>query len=123
MDFAAFTRRARAELGDDFRLFRAPGRVNLIGEHTDYNDGFVLPAAIDREVLMAAPPRADREVRLHSLDYDGESRFSLDAIGHDHKEKWSNYLRRGLHRAAGCPAMRCVGRRSSSAVTCRSAAG
>jgi galactokinase len=52
------------------RLFRAPGRVNLIGEHTDYNDGFVLPMAIDRSVWMAVAPadRRDRTIRLGSLD-------------------------------------------------------
>ena len=79
--------------------------MNLIGEHTDYNDGFVLPAAIDREVLMAAKLSGTREVRLHSLDYDGESRFSLDAIHHDHKEKWSNYPRGvcAVLQAAGYP--------------------
>src|SRR5688500_13009264 len=48
---------------------RAPGRVNLIGEHTDYNDGFVLPLAIDRGIWMAAQPRSDRRVLLHALDF------------------------------------------------------
>ena len=47
---------------------RAPGRINLIGEHTDYNDGFVFPAAIDRDVLLVATPRGDRRLRLHSLN-------------------------------------------------------
>src|SRR3989304_10332508 len=49
-------------------VVRAPGRVNLIGEHTDYNDGFVLPMAIDRAVWFAFRPRADKTVRLYSLD-------------------------------------------------------
>jgi len=49
---------------------RAPGRVNLIGEHTDYNDGFVLPMAIDRAIWIALSPRADRQVLAHSLDFD-----------------------------------------------------
>jgi galactokinase len=80
-------------LGEDFRLFRAPGRVNLIGEHTDYNQGFVLPAAIQREVLMAAQPSGSREVILHSLDFDGTSTFDLDEIGYDAGQKWSTYLR------------------------------
>ena len=50
-------------------VVRAPGRVNLIGEHTDYNDGFVLPMAIDREVWIALRPREDGRVVVHSLDY------------------------------------------------------
>ena len=52
--------------------FRAPGRVNLIGEHTDYNDGFVLPLAIDRECVVRAKPTADGVVRLRSLDVDAQ---------------------------------------------------
>ncbi|HEY3418061.1 MAG TPA: galactokinase [Armatimonadota bacterium] len=93
MDADAFRRRVADELGDEARLFRAPGRVNLIGEHTDYNDGFVLPAAIDREVLLAATPSGSREVTLHSLDFDGTSTFNLDEIGYDAEQPWSNYLR------------------------------
>lgn len=86
-----------------FRLFgtlpnhilRAPGRVNLIGEHTDYNDGFVLPIAIDRAVFIAARQRADRIVRMVALDFRGErSEFSLDAvIKRDDAHAWSNYVR------------------------------
>lgn len=71
----------------------APGRVNLIGEHTDYNDGFVLPAAIDRHVLMAVSPREDRTVRLVAGDFDAMTEFSLDAITHDQVQRWSNYQR------------------------------
>jgi galactokinase len=72
---------------------RAPGRVNLIGEHTDYNDGFVLPAAIDRSIDFAGRKRADRVVRVHSLDFDGSVEFSLDDIRKDSKKTWSNYIR------------------------------
>ena len=72
---------------------RAPGRVNLIGEHTDYNDGFVLPMAIDRDVTLVGAARDDRMVRAHSLDFDQTIEFSLDFIRHDPTATWSNYLR------------------------------
>jgi galactokinase len=74
-------------------MVRAPGRVNLIGEHTDYNDGYVLPVAIDRSILMAAAPRPDRQVILHALDFDQRTGFSLDDIRHDTQYPWSNYQR------------------------------
>src|SRR5687768_9585316 len=59
---------------------RAPGRVNLIGEHTDYNDGFVLPMAIDRAVWIALRPRADRRVSLRSLDFGETADIDLDLL-------------------------------------------
>jgi galactokinase len=74
-------------------VLRAPGRVNLIGEHTDYNDGFVLPAAIDRSIGFAGRKRTDRLVRLHSLDFNGSVEFSLDDIRKDATNSWSNYIR------------------------------
>lgn len=69
-----------------------PGRVNLIGEHTDYNDGFVLPVALKRDVRLLFRPRTDRYVRLYSLEYDGWSEFNLDALAHDDNVLWSNYV-------------------------------
>jgi galactokinase len=72
---------------------RAPGRVNLIGEHTDYNDGFVLPAAIDRYIAFAGRPRPDRKVRAHSIDFQDSVEFPLDDIQKDAAHPWSNYLR------------------------------
>ncbi len=61
-------------------VVRAPGRVNLIGEHTDYNDGFVLPMAIDRAVVIALRPRADDLIRLHALDFDALIEFHISSM-------------------------------------------
>ena len=84
----------RKQFGGELELWaRAPGRVNLIGEHTDYNDGFVLPMAIDRDIRIAFRPRPDRTVRLGSLDFAQASELSLDAIAPDPSASWSNYVR------------------------------
>ncbi|MFZ5744106.1 MAG: galactokinase [Pseudomonadota bacterium] len=74
---------------------RAPGRVNLIGEHTDYNDGFVLPCAISRQTLVAARRRDDRQVRIVAGDLGGATTaFSLaEPITPDGTAPWSNYVR------------------------------
>ena len=74
---------------------RAPGRVNLIGEHTDYNDGFVLPCAIDYETLVAASPRQDGRVRVVSADYanlQDEFELGVRIPLHTHAP-WANYVR------------------------------
>lgn len=75
------------------RLYRAPGRVNLIGEHTDYNDGFVLPMAIDRAVWLAAARRADRRVRAIAATLDREDAFDLDGLRPDPEKHWAGYVR------------------------------
>ena len=70
-------------------------RVNLIGEHTDYNDGFVLPCAIDYQTVISCAKRDDRHVRVIAADYGNEiDEFSLDApiVTHD-SQQWSNYVR------------------------------
>ncbi|GIV83392.1 MAG: galactokinase [Candidatus Roseilinea sp.] len=72
---------------------RAPGRVNLIGEHTDYNDGFVLPMAIDRDVTIVGASRDDRVVRLRSINFGDETSFVLDRIEKAPDGAWSNYAR------------------------------
>lgn len=71
----------------------APGRVNLIGEHTDYNEGFVLPVAINRYIIMAIAPRRDWSVHLHASNFGAQTEFSLDAIDRDEEQPWSNYQR------------------------------
>jgi galactokinase len=88
------------QLRDDFRrlygteprLFSAPGRVNLIGEHTDYNDGFVLPMAIDFKTVVAAAARDDRLVRVYSLNVDESGEFDLDAPGEGMRGIWLDYV-------------------------------
>jgi galactokinase len=72
---------------------RAPGRVNLIGEHTDYNDGFVLPTDIDRSIRICAAARNDRVVRAHSADFGQTTSFEIDGIVRDERATWSNYIR------------------------------
>ena len=55
--------------GEDCKVFRAPGRVNIIGEHTDYNQGFVLPAAIDFSCWIAVSPRSDKKISIYSENF------------------------------------------------------
>jgi len=62
-------------------MARAPGRVNLIGEHTDYNEGFVLPVAVDREVRVLGQRRPDDRVVIYSANFDRRASFDLDALG------------------------------------------
>lgn len=77
------------------KIARAPGRVNLIGEHTDYNDGFVMPIAIDRDVVIAARRREDDKICVTALDVQGGQTdvFALDAIPHHPDYRWANYVR------------------------------
>jgi galactokinase len=106
-------------------VVRAPGRVNLIGEHTDYNEGFVFPTAIDREMIIAASPKpvlppadaggepvVDNEVVVYSLEYRQEDRFSIMQLEKSASNPWVNYLRGVLlvmrqagHKIAPCTAV------------------
>ncbi len=89
----AAARAFRQEYGAEAsHIVAAPGRVNLIGEHTDYNDGYVLPAAIDRHVVIAASARLDDTVRVHALDFGEDASFSLAAIP-PAEGAWSDYPR------------------------------
>ena len=86
---AAFT----AQFGAPPTLWtRAPGRVDLMGSHTDYNDGYILTMSIDRDTWLAARPRADRRVSVYSLDASGHCVFDLDAIAPDPATPWANYV-------------------------------
>ncbi|MGB6370662.1 MAG: galactokinase [Atribacterota bacterium] len=72
--------------------FSAPGRVNLIGEHTDYNEGFVLPMAIGKKIIMLGQLRNDRLVQVFDLVYKTKIEFSLDSLTPLIKDTWANYL-------------------------------
>ncbi|MGA2020766.1 MAG: galactokinase [Candidatus Sulfotelmatobacter sp.] len=72
-------------------LYRAPGRVNLIGEHTDYNDGFVLPAAIGFSCWIAIAPRNDRKLVLYSENFDESVEAELDNLIHSRTGSWPDY--------------------------------
>lgn len=89
---SALRNRFRDRFGKVPRVFKAPGRVNLIGEHTDYNDGFVMPAALHFATWVAIAERPDREVRIVSVNFREERTFSLAGAAspaHD----WSDYPR------------------------------
>jgi galactokinase len=91
-DANALPQAFRSRFDGEPRFFRAPGRVNLIGEHTDYNDGFVLPAALDLATYVAIAPRRDSLIRVHSVNLDADVSFDLAAPqrpSHD----WTDYIR------------------------------
>jgi galactokinase len=73
--------------------YRAPGRVNLIGEHTDYNDGFVMPIAVDRATTVALAPRGDRLLAVRSDAYPDAVTIDLDRPGDGPTGTWSDYVR------------------------------
>jgi galactokinase len=82
----------REAFGDEAAVYRAPGRVNLIGEHTDYNDGFVFPAAIDLFAWIAIAPRSDRRIHLQSENFSQASELDLDAGPRAASREWSSYV-------------------------------
>jgi galactokinase len=79
-------------LGRSPTVSRAPGRVNLIGEHTDYNDGFVMPAALEFATLTAASQRHDRRLRVYSMIMDETREFDLDSPPLGPTGYWSDYI-------------------------------
>ncbi len=83
--------RFRARFGADPHVYRAPGRVNLIGEHTDYNDGFAMPAAIEFYCWVAVGPREDRMLKIYSEEFSAEAEADLDSATHQPSKTWSDY--------------------------------
>ncbi len=92
MDLEALKSQFIETYGEVPRIFRAPGRVNIIGEHTDHNDGFVLPAAIDKATYVAAAKREDRLIIARSVDLEGEISIDLDDPNAEARADWGKYV-------------------------------
>src|SRR5215471_12054391 len=95
----------RKHFDDVPQIFRAPGRVNLIGEHTDYNEGFVMPSALGFYTYVAVGPRNDQTLSLHSLDFNETIGFSLSKPAAGPSCHWSDYVRgiAAVLRSQGIP--------------------
>lgn len=78
--------------GQQPRIFRAPGRVNLIGEHTDYNDGFVMPAALGFSTYVAVGARPDRKLVIHSQEFTDDCDFDVDHLPNQRSGLWCDYI-------------------------------
>jgi galactokinase len=85
--------RHRKIFSSDALVFRAPGRVNLIGEHTDYNDGFVMPMAIDFYTWVTAAKREDRTIEAYSEHFDENISLPLDQLSGPPRRHWSDFVR------------------------------
>lgn len=73
-------------------VYKAPGRVNLIGEHTDYNDGYVLPTPINRYLQVSVKKRGDDKLNLYAIDFNDKTQYKLDGLRFDEKHLWVNYV-------------------------------
>lgn len=79
------------KFGGESMLVRSPGRVNIIGEHTDYNEGFVLPAAIDKAIYIAIGKRDDQQIQLYSQEFKEEHEIKISELGKSSLQ-WANYI-------------------------------
>ena len=93
LDAASIHARFASRFGRPGRLYRAPGRVNIIGEHTDYNDGFVLPTNTALYTWVAAAPRNDDTVCAHSVRFDETARFGLAGLAPGGAPAWAEYVK------------------------------
>src|SRR3954469_15869165 len=84
----------KSYISDQTIVVRSPGRINLIGEHTDYNEGYVLPAAIDKAAYLALTPREDNQINLYSIDLQDEYHTTIEAFTRVEQQQhaWANYL-------------------------------
>ena len=79
-------------ISDQTIVVRSPGRINLIGEHTDYNEGYVLPAAIDKAAYLALTPRDDDQINLYSIDLNDEHHTNIRNFERTEEKSWPNYI-------------------------------
>src|SRR5512133_1950647 len=91
---AEMTNRFKEMFGEEPTVWvQAPGRVDLMGSHTDYNEGYVLTMTIDRNTIIAAQPRRDHQVAIGSMNVEGCLTFSLDDLRCDPALPWSNFVK------------------------------
>ena len=91
MDTRIIEEKFKSLFGNDYMVYTSPGRVNLIGEHTDYNGGFVFPGAIDKGIYAVINPNGTDKVRAYSLDYSQQSEFGMNEEDAP-QESWARYI-------------------------------
>ena len=91
MDTRIIEEKFKSLFGDNYMVYTSPGRVNLIGEHTDYNGGFVFPGAIDKGIYAAINPNGTDKVRAYSADYNEQMEFGMNEEDAP-KESWARYI-------------------------------
>src|SRR5580704_7961890 len=91
LDVNAIKSRHKLQCGHTPEVFVAPGRVNLIGEHTDYSEGFVMPAAIDFATWAGVTARNDNQIAIYSENFSELATYSADAIPSLARHHWSDY--------------------------------
>jgi galactokinase len=92
MNWRELAQQFEQRFGQRARIFRAPGRVNLIGEHTDYNDGFVMPAALGFSTYVAVAARPDRKLVIHSQEFPDDCDFDVDHLPGQRSGLWCDYI-------------------------------
>ena len=91
MDTRIIEEKFKSLFGNDYMVYTSPGRVNLIGEHTDYNGGFVFPGAIDKGIYAVVNPNGTDKVRAYSLDYSQQTEFGMNEEDAP-QESWARYI-------------------------------